>query len=97
VIDPTSEELVPVMDARPLFPRVRLLNAADPSSRTLIAYATIIKLCTQGDRRGVRLESVMVSGVRHTSREAIARFLRAASVAEDENLGPRRKPLRGAS
>src|SRR5262245_44916336 len=107
VIDPSIEDLVPVMDSRALFPPSRRKSADDPSNaRTLIGVAKLLQLCTRGNSRGIKLESLIISGVRYTSRQAIARFLRAASAAEDGRAdeavtrrakkathpGPRRKP-----
>jgi hypothetical protein len=107
MIDPSSEDLVPVMDSRALFPPVRLKSAGDPSGeRAQVAYATILRLCTRGDKKGIRLESLVISGVRYTSKQAVGRFLKAASAAEDgrpdgavtrrakkaTHPGPRRKP-----
>jgi hypothetical protein len=83
VIDPSIEDLVPVMDSRALFPRVRLKSKDDPSERALVGYATILRWCTRGDGRGIKLDSLVISGVRYTSKQAVGRFLRAASAAED--------------
>jgi hypothetical protein len=48
---------------------------------------------TGGDDRGVRLESLVVSGVRYTSKQAIARFMKASAAAEDEAvIQPAKKP-----
>jgi hypothetical protein len=104
VIDPSIEDLVPVMDSRHLFPRSRRRRGDGPDGeRTLIGLAKLLKLCSRGNRQGIRLESLLISGVRYTSRQAVGRFLRATSAAEESLVdgangaakavhpGPRRK------
>jgi hypothetical protein len=84
MIDPAIEEIFPLVEARAVFPPVRHRSASDPGlGRAQIGMVSLIRLCNRGDRNGVRLESLKLSGVRYTSRQAIARYLRAASEAQD--------------
>jgi hypothetical protein len=84
MIDPSIEELVPVVECRSMFPRRRRKSLDDPShERALISYATLMRWCVQGDRRGRKLESLLVGGVRYTSAAAVDRFLAAAAAAEE--------------
>src|SRR5262245_21135811 len=46
-----------------------------------INCATLWRWCMKVNRHGVRLESVVVGGVRMSSREALARFISACTAA----------------
>jgi hypothetical protein len=63
MIDPNVEELIPLTRA------ARVINPQRPPH-----VATVWRWTGNGVR-GVRLESLLVGGVRNTSREAIGRFL----------------------
>lgn len=64
-IDIDLENLVPFSDARTAFPGDKRLS-----------LATLHRWRIKGVR-GVRLETVLIGGLRYTSREAISRFIAA--------------------
>jgi len=59
-----QEQLIPFAQARDAFP-----------GRKRVGLATLHRWRLQGVRGGVKLETLVVGGVRFTSREAIARFV----------------------
>ena len=68
--DMTIEELLTLTQARSAFPGSKRLS-----------LATLHRWRQQG-ARGVRLETLLVGGMRYTSREAIARFIAAQNAAD---------------
>lgn len=69
MIDVFSEECLPLKDAAKEIP-------GRPHTSTVIRWTT--RGC-----RGVRLQTVLVGGVRFTSRQAITRFINATTAAAD--------------
>ncbi|MGD8453932.1 MAG: DUF1580 domain-containing protein [Phycisphaerae bacterium] len=65
MIDTTVEQLIPLRKA------ARVINPAKP------AHISTIWRWTLHGVRGQRLESVVLGGVRHTSREACQRFIQS--------------------
>ena len=82
MIDITREELISCKEASKLFPPGR--RGKRPHRSTIFRWIT-------SGARGVRLESVSLPGGRATSREAIARFLKALTEI-DERENPFRQP-----
>lgn len=73
-IDAETEELIPFAEARTAFPGGKRLS-----------LATLHRWRLSGVR-GVRLETLLVGGLRYTSTEAIARFIAAQN--RDESPAP---------
>ena len=65
MIDTRSEEIIPLRAVCQLFPGRKGKG---------VAVATVWRWVMQG-RKGVRLESLIVGGVRYSSSQAVARFL----------------------
>ena len=76
MIDPRAEKLVPLSKA------ARLINPSRPTH-----VATVWRWAT-GGVAGARLESIRIGGVRHTSEEAIARFIAALNGERGEAPAP---------
>lgn len=68
MIDPLREKLISLLEAAGLFPPRR--RGRKPHVSCIYRYTTI-------GYRGIILESVQAGGTRATSREAVARFLKA--------------------
>ncbi|RLS51879.1 MAG: DUF1580 domain-containing protein [Planctomycetota bacterium] len=77
-IDAQSETLLTLCEARTAFPGGKRL-----------ALATLHRWRLRGVR-GVHLETILIGGLRYTSREAIARFVTAQNV--DETATPTLTP-----
>lgn len=82
VINTDSESLIPFSDARTAFPGGKRLS-----------LATLHRWRLHGVR-GVRLETILVGGMRYTSREAISRFIQAQNA--DESPTPAVTPAQRA-
>ncbi len=65
MIDQATEELIPLTKA------ARIVNPSRPPN-----VSTVWRWALSGLAGGIRLESIKVGGIRFTSREAVARFLR---------------------
>jgi len=65
MIDPSTETLIPFVAARQVFPGRHGRG---------VSLSTLHRWQRRGVR-GVRLETVLVGGVRYTSREALNRFV----------------------
>ena len=72
----TEERLLTLEEAcgSPLLTRSRRGKGAVP-------YSTLYRWISRGVKGGVKLESIVVGGVRMVSQEAIARFIEAATEA----------------
>lgn len=75
-IDPTKETLVTFSDARCAFPGGRR-----------VSLATLHRWRLSGVR-GVKLETCLVGGRRHTSREAVDRFIVAGNSSDAPQTAP---------
>lgn len=78
MIDTTAETTMLLSKA------ARILNPANPPH-----VATVWRWAMHGVR-GVKLESVVIGGCRYTSREAVARFLKALNEPDAVPTPPRR-------
>ena len=72
MIDPSAEKLIPLTKA------AHHINPARPPH-----VATVWRWASNGVS-GIRLESIKIGGTRHTSREAVARFLVALNSGEPQ-------------
>ena len=88
MIDPLTEKLISLNDARMYFPKRRRNKRPDLSC----LYRWAGKGC-----RGVVLETVRVGGTRCTSREACARFIRRLSESDRQPVMPRSPTARQRS
>jgi hypothetical protein len=80
MIDPSTEELIPLRESGALFRPRRFRSKDDPSgARTRIGYSTLLRLCTNGDKHANILTSVVILGCRYTTREAVLRYLTEAA------------------
>lgn len=70
LIDVDSEELLTMNNARSAFPAGKQLSLATLHRWRLTGV------------RGIRLETVLIGGLRYTSREAISRFIAAQNAAD---------------
>jgi hypothetical protein len=58
-------------------------NGANDKPARGVNTATLWRWCTEGVR-GVKLESIVVGGIRYTSRPALERFFSATTAAADQ-------------
>ncbi|MGD8454588.1 MAG: DUF1580 domain-containing protein [Phycisphaerae bacterium] len=82
MIDTTVEQLIPLRKA------ARVINPAKPAH-----VSTIWRWSLYGVR-GQRLESIVLGGVRHTSREACQRFVQALNSPGAVSPAPDRRAER---
>jgi hypothetical protein len=93
MIDPATEELIPLRLCNVLFPPRRLKRGDDPDGeRAMVGYTSLLKWCLHGDPRGVRLETVVIGGCRYSSRQAVNRFIAAG---QSDPTAPARETLIG--
>lgn len=71
-IDPENEHLLTLSNARTAFPGGKRLS-----------LATLYRWRLPGGVRGIRLETILIGGMRYTSSEAISRFIAAQNAGED--------------
>ena len=76
MIDTQTETIIAFSDAR----------TAVPGIDRRLSLATLHRWRLNGVR-GVKLETVLIGGMRYTSREAIARFIAAQNAKETQVLG----------
>ena len=76
MIDPRTEKLIRLLDV----PNLKWLPGGRGSER--IHVSTVFRWAQHG-RRGVRLETIVVSGAKCTTESALIRFFRRVSTAEE--------------
>ena len=77
-IEIRSEQLIPLQQLPSALPR-------NPTTGRKVHMATIWRWVQRGCR-GVRLETVLVGGVRYTSEEALQRFVERTTASADGTL-----------
>lgn len=76
-IDPNSEQLVTLSQAAKLFPKPPHI-------------ATLHRWRMKGVR-GVQLQTILIGGLRYTSKEAITRFIGAQNAGDTPELTPQQR------